>query len=333
MQIAGVYYFTPVRRSFLILFLFCSSFAFDAPFLVLGPNIEYGAFGAAAPADARGAFVPQANTNFEFSWIEPLGPDCYGVWKPNKTNYMRFFVGAELSPFYGAFRAGLGFAPLPPPFAVLEFRFVYSNENLFWSNVEMPMKPDEQPPINDVWDAGYIFDRFYDRSSYAQIQSFDTQFGGRYYFRDFSFSFLFHYALIDINTDSNKKSFDYMRGIPLYSRDYVTAEEFFAVYNFGKNFSWSAEFRAMLTTRQFRFYSPFLSYNKEPLYYYIISTGPLWRFGDGRSYLSISPGFFMRSGEESRFSDSVRERILLSIQYKRFWDFRFGKKALDIGNL
>jgi len=321
-----------VRRFFLVLALFCGSFAYNTPFLVLGPNIEYGMSGAAAPADVKGAFVPQSNANFEFSWIEPLGTDYYGVWKPNKTNYMRFFAGAELSPFYGAVRVGLGFAPFPPPFAVLELRFVYANENLFGSDVEMPMKPSEQPSIGDVWNAGYIFDSFYNRSSHALIQSFDIQLGGRYNSHNFNFSFLFHFALIDINSDYDRKSFDYMRGIPLYSRDYIVAEELFAAYNFGRNFSWSAEFSSMFSGRRFQFYSPFQSYDKEPLYYYIISTGPLWRFDDGSSYLSVSPGFFTRSSNKV-FNDSIKERILLSIQYKRFWDFRFGKKTSDIDGL
>jgi len=283
--------------------------------------------GAAAPADVRGAFVPQANANFEFSWIEPLGEDFYGIWNSNKTNYIRFFAGAELSPFYGAVRAGLGFAPLPPPFAILELRFVYSNENLFWSDVEMPMKPSEQPSIREVWDGGYMFDCFYNKSSYALIQSFDTQLGARYVSRRFSFSFLFHFTLIDINSDYDKKSFDYMRGIPVYSRDYIVAEELFAVYNFSKNFSWSVEFLAMFSGRRFQFYSPFEAYDKEPLSYYIISGGPMWKFDDDKSYISVKPGLLTRRDGNDFFSDSIKERILLSIQYKRFWDFRFGKDA------
>jgi len=297
---------------------------------VLGPNIEYGVSGAAAPADVRGAFVPQANANFGFSWIEPLGTDFYGVWRPNKTNYMRFFAGAELSPFYGAMRVGLGFAPLPPPFAVLELRFVYSNENLFWSDVEMPMKPNEQPSVKDTWNAGYIFDRFYDRSSYALIQSFDVQLGGRYDSHKFNFSGLFHFILIDITSDYEEKSFDHMRGIPLYARDYIVTEELFAAYNFGKNFSWSVEYLAMYSGRRFQFYSPFQSYEKEPLDYHIISTGPLWRFDDVSSYLSVDLGFFTRSNNSKIFNDPIKERILLSVQYKRFWDFRFGKKTGDL---
>jgi len=281
-----------------------------------------------APTDVRGAFVPQANANFEFTWIEPLGKDYYGVWAPNKTNYMRYFVGAELSPFYGAFRLGLGFAPLPPPFAVLEVRFVYTNENLFGSDVAMPMRLNEYPSIVDTWDAGYMFDSFYDNSAYAQIQSFDTQLGAKYVSRRFSISFLFSFALIDITSDyEEKKSFDYMRGIPLYSRDYVVTEELVAAYNFNRNFSWSVEYLAMFSGRRFRFYSPFKPYDKEPLSYYIVTTGPVWRFDDGKSYLSVSPGFFIRSGYKEVFSDSIRERILLSIQYKRFWDFRFGKNV------
>jgi hypothetical protein len=293
---------------------------------VFGPNIEYGAFGAAAPADVKGAFVPQANVNFEFSWIEPLSSDRYGIWVPNKTNYMRFFAGTELSPFYGAVRLGLGFAPLPPPFAVLELRFVYSNENLFWSDVEMPMKPNEEPFTGEVWNAGYMFDRFYNRSAYTQIHSFDTQLLGKYISPKFTTSFLFSFALIDINSDYDKKSFDYMRGIPLFSRDYVVSNEFLFVYNFGRNFSWSTEYSAVFSGRRFHFYSPFESYDKEALSYYIIASGPLWRFDNDRSYFSIIPGFFARYSDDNSFSDSIKEKILLTIEYKRFWDFRFGKQ-------
>ncbi|MCL2100282.1 MAG: hypothetical protein FWH22_01040, partial [Fibromonadales bacterium] len=247
-------------------------------------------------------------------------------WQPNKTNYMRFFAGTELSPFYGAVRLGLGFAPLPPPFAVLELRFVYSNENLFWSDVEMPMKPNEQPSIDETWDAGYIFDNFYNSSTYAQIQSFSTQLLGRYISSKFTFTFLVGFTLIDISSDYDEKSFDYMRGIPLYGRDYVVSEELLFVYNFGRNFSWSTGFSAMFSGKQFQFYSPFKPYDKEPLSYYIISTGPLWRFDSDRSYFSITPGFFTRNSSDSNFNDSIKERILLAVEYKRFWDFRFGKE-------
>ncbi len=295
---------------------------------VLGPNIEYGVQGAAAPAGFNGAFVPQANININYNWIEFLGEDGYGVWKPNKTNYLRFLAGAELSPFYGTLRMGLGFAPLPPPFAILELRIVYSNENLFWSDVEMPMKPDDQPPVEDTWNAKYMFGKFYSNSSYSQIQSYDMQLGGRYTSYNLELFFLFHFAFIDITSDYEKKSFDYMRGIPLYSRDYVVAEEFSAVYNINSNLSWGFDFSLMFSGRQFKFYSPFKAYDKEPLYYSVLSTGPLWRFSDGRSYISLSPGFFTRSGNYNVFSDSIKERIILSIQYKYFWDFRFGKDGL-----
>jgi len=318
-----------VKQFFLILALFCLGFANNAASpSVLGPNIEYGAFVAAAPVGFKGAFVPQASANFDFNWLEFLGADGYGVWKPNKTNYLRFMAGAELSPFYGTLRMGLGYAPLPPPFAILELRFVYSNENLFWSDVEMPMKPGEQPLVEDKWNGKYMFTKYYRDSKYAQIQSFDLQLGGRYSSRNLELFFLFHFALIDINSDYEKKSFDYMRGIPLYSRDYVVAEEFSAVYDIGSNFSWTLDFSVMFSGRQFKFYSPFKAYDKEPLYYSVLSTGPLWRFSDGRSYISLSTGFFTRSGKDNVFSDPIKERIILSVQYKYFWDFRFGKDEL-----
>jgi hypothetical protein len=313
-------------RQFFLIFLFCFAFAFSTP-AVLGPNIEYGAFGAAAPADIRGAFVPQFNTNLDFFWLEPLGADGYGTWKPNKTNYIKFLAGMELSPFYGTVRAGIGITPLPPPFAVLEFRFVYSNENMFWSNVEMPMKLGEQPFIGDVWDAGYMFDKFYKRSSYAQIQSYSMQLAGTYTSQSLYLSFLFYFSFIDITSDyDEKKSFDYMLGLPLYSRDYVVAEEFSLIYNFGKNFSWNTGFTAMLSGRQFKFYAPFNTYDKEPLVYYMVSTGPLWRFEDGKSYISLCPGYFTRNSRDSVIKDSMKEKILLSVQYRYFWDFKFGKQ-------
>ena len=294
--------------------------------MTTGPNVEYNAFGAAAPAHFKGAFVPQLNTSIDFSWIEPLGANGYGTWVPNRTNYIRFMAGGELSPFYGTIRAGLGIAPLPPPFAILELSFIYSNENLLWSDVEMPMRPGEPPLINDVWNAGYIFDKFYKNSSYSQVQSYDVRLGGRYTSQALYFSFLFHFALMDINSDYDKKSFDYMTGIPLFSRDYVLAEELSIIYNLSGCLSWNMGFMAVLSGRQFSFYAPFKTFDKEPLSYYIISTGPLWRFSGGRSWLSINPGLFIRSKEDGAFEDSLKEKILLSIQYKHFWGFKFEKE-------
>ena len=315
-----------MRQFFLIFVLFCSAVASNAPNLTLGPNVEYAASGAAAPAQFKGAFIPRLNTSVDFSWIEPLGANGYGTWIPNETNYLKFTVGAELSPFYGTLRAGIGIAPLPPPFAVLELSFLYSNENLFWSDVEMPMKSSESPLINEAWDAGYIFGKFYKNSSYSQVQSYDVRLGGRYTSQALYLSFLFHFALIDITSDYDEKSFDYMLGIPLFSRDYMLAEELSVVYNFSGNFSWSTEFTAMLSGRQFKFHAPFKAYDKEPLSYYIISTGPLWRFSGGKSYLSISPGFLIRSSVDNILEDSLKEKILLSIQYRYFWDFKFEKE-------
>jgi hypothetical protein len=313
-----------VRQFFSILVLFCASFAFQAPHLVLGPNIEYRFSGAAAPIDASGAFVPQANASFDFSWLEPLGADGYGSWKPNKTNYIRFLAGAELSPFYGTVKAGIGFAPLPPPFAFLEWCFIYTNENLFWSDVEMPMKPEEQPNINDAWDAGYIFDRFYKNSSYSQIQSFDFQFGGKYSLQRLDFSFQTHFTIIDITSDYDKKSFDYMRGIPLFSRDYVIAQELSFAYLFDKNFSWNTDFIGMSSGK--RMTLPFKSYDKEPLFYFLASTGLARIFNNGNSSFSISPGFFMRGNQDGFIKDSMWERIVLSINYRHWWGFKFGKE-------
>lgn len=315
-----------MRQFFLIFALFCSAYASNVPDLALGPNVEYGAYGAAAPAYFKGGFIPRLNTNVDFSWIEPLGADGYGTWVSNETNYIKFMVGAELSPFYGAVRAGIGIAPLPHPFSVLELSFVYSNENLFWSDVEMPMKSGEPLLISDAWDARYIFDKFYKNSSYSQVQSYDVRLGGRYVSQVLRFSSLLHFMLVDITSDYDRKSFDYMLGIPLFSRDYVLAEEFSVIYNFGRNFSWNAEFTAMLSGRQFNIYTPLKDYGKEQLSYYIISTGPLLRFNGGRSYLSVSPGFFMRNSKDNVIEDSLKEKILLSIQYKHFWDFKFEKE-------
>jgi hypothetical protein len=171
-----------------------------------------------------------------------------------------------------------------------------------------------------------MFDKFYKNSSYSQVQSYDVRLGGKYVSQVLYFSFLLHFALIDITSDYGKKSFDYMLGIPFFGRDYALAEELSVIYNFGRNLSWSADFTAMLSGRQFNFYTPFKDYGKEQLSYYIMSTGPLWRFSGGKAYLSVCPGFFIRNSKDSVFDDSLKEKILLSIQYKYFWDFKFDKE-------
>jgi len=316
-----------VKRLFLILALFFSVFAANSPIFaahspVLGPNIEYGMLGMAAPAGLRGAFVPQFNANIGFSWFEPLGTDTYGTWQPNKTRYIRFLGGAELSPFYGTVRAGMGFAPLPYPFSILELRFIYANENLLFSDVEMAMKPkpNEGPPIQETWNAGYIFDSFYNRSSYSQIQSFNTQLGGTYFGSHFDISLFIQFTLIDITSDYEKKSFDYMRGIPLYSRDYVAKIDLDFRNHFNEKFAWDLGFFGIFSGNQIKG-----SYDKEQLSYCIISTGPLWMLNEGSSYISLNSGFFIR-GKDGGFDDSIAERILLSVEYKHYWDFKFGKE-------
>jgi hypothetical protein len=312
-----------VRRFFLIFALFFADFAFGGHLPVLGPNLEYGMHGLAAPAGFKGAFVPQARVNLDFSWFEPLGDKGYGAWEANKTNYIRFFADAEFSPFYGAVKAGIGAAPLPPPFAILELRFVYSNENI-WSDVEMPMKPgdEELPPIKEAWNARYMFGKLYNRSSYSQIQSFDMQLGGKYVCRNFDISFLLGFALIDINSSYDKKSFDHIRGIPLYSRDYVITEELSAAYNFKKHFSWNVDYISVSSGRQ---PGVVISYDKEPLFYHLLLTGPSWIFNENKSCLSLSAGFYTRSSSDDSFKDPINEKIILSIKYKHFWNFKFGK--------
>jgi len=316
-----------VKRLFLIIALFSSVFAAHSP--VLGPNIEYGMLGVAAPANFRGAFVPQFNANFGFSWFEPLGSETYGTWQPNKTRYIRFLGGAELSPFYGTVRAGMGFAPLPYPFSILELRFIYANENLFFSDVEMAMNPDvkkamknvEEPLIKKTWNAGYIFDSFYNNSSYSQIQSFNTQLGGTYFGSQIDISLYLQFTLIDITSDYDNKSFDYMRGIPLYSRDYVTKIDFDFRNRFNEKFAWDLGVFGIFSGRQITG-----EYDKEPLSYYIVLTGPLWILNEGRSYISLNFGSFIRKVRKDSFGDSVADKILLSAEYKHYWDFKFGKE-------
>jgi hypothetical protein len=318
-----------VKQLFLIFALFSSVFAFKTHSPVLGPNIEYGMLGALAPAGLREAFVPQAKTSFDFAWLEPLGASGYGSFEPNKTKYIRFLAGAELSPFYGTVRAGIGFAPLPYPFSILELRIVYANENLFWSDVEMAMKPEDKPSIEESWNAGYIFDSFYRNSKYSQIQSFDTQLGGIYFGSNFDISFFFHFMLIDINSDYEKKSFDYMRGIPLYSRDYLIRNDFSATYRFDERLAWNLSFFEIFSGKQL---SLSKTYNKEPLAYHIILTGPLWKLNKNGSYISLSPGFFIRTNSDGDkffgkiISDSFAERFLISAEYRYFWNFKFGKE-------
>lgn len=319
-----------MKKFFLIFVLFSTGFAFHSHIPVLGPNIEVGMLSMAAPAGLRGAFVPEFNANFAFEWFEPLEAKAYGTWDVNKTKYIRFLAGAELSPFYGTLLAGIGFAPLPPPFSFLEIRFIYENENI-WSDVEMAMKPTDKPPIQETWDAGYIFDHFYNKSFYSQVQSFSTQLGGTYFGSSFDISFSFFFTLIDVNSDYDKKSFDYMRGIPLYSRDYVSGANYNILYKLNEGFAWSFKLSGMLSGRQLDFSSPFKKYDKEPLSYYLLSTGPLWKLGKNKSYVSSCLGLFNRSNsnnvfDDSFFNDSFAERILLSVEYKYFWNFEFGKQ-------
>ncbi|GHV13942.1 hypothetical protein AGMMS49938_09250 [Fibrobacterales bacterium] len=298
-----------------------------SPLPVLGPNVEAGVYSAFAPIEPRGAFIPQGNADFEFSWLEPLGEDRYGTWKVNKTRYLRFLAGAEISPFYATVRAGVGFAPLAAPFNILELRFIYENENLLWSDVEQSLMPNESPHITETWNGNYIFDQFYNKSKLSQIQSFSSEISAKYTAKTFEMSFSALFALIDIGSDYDKKSFDYMRGIPLHSRDYIVKSHLSATYHLGESLSLQAQIYNSFSGKRFKFFADnkFTNYSKEALSMYNIFAGLLWRFNGGNSYLSLEPGWFVRDGNKDSFHDSAADKFIIALQYRYFWSFNFGK--------
>ena len=99
-----------------------------------GPNLSWSLMGNTP--FVWGEWLPQLNGNINYTWLEPIGPLNYGERMAVMPTYLKMVASAEVSPFYGGYKAGLGLRPFKTN-PQLEVDFVYESYLYFRSNIEM----------------------------------------------------------------------------------------------------------------------------------------------------------------------------------------------------
>lgn len=287
--------------------------------LHFGPNLRHQFMGNAP--FAWGTWVPQADARIDFSWIEPLNAAHYGDEVTDSSRFMRLQGVFAVSPYYIELQTAIGVAPFQANPQV-ELRFVYSNLFYLGTNVEMAMGDRaRESSISRTWRSDYIYDSYYDESTFDQYQSF-----GFWADLDLRLSkarllAAIHYTLMDIRTDYDGKSFDYTRGLPVYSRDFVFEGSAFATIPIGRSWDWVCD-GIYYSTGYLRDATG--TYTKEPMGYVRTLTGPSWHWDEGHSRLTITPGYWLRT-KESAYDGSLAEQFILQLHYQRNWKFAFAR--------
>ena len=283
----------------------------------MGPNLHHNVRGNMPLA--WGSWVPQGQVMLDFNWFEPLEAVPYGSVVTDTNQYLRVQGTLDVSPFYAQIKAAIGLALFKAnPHA--EARIVYSNMLFIGSNVEMAMgNRTDEPRASKTWHADYIFDRLYDESSADQIQSFG-------FWVDFNFKISsmrmwasLGYTYLDVSTDYDGKSYDYSRGLPVYSRDDVFTGKMHTAFAAGEHWDWFFDFTYCGTGY---LEGSAGEYSKEPLSYALLLSGPSWFWDQGRSRISFAPGVWQRWGEDS-FDGSVWEQFIVQLNYQGTWHLSF----------
>lgn len=295
--------------------------------LHFGPNLNWTS--AANTGIVWGQWLPQITTAVDFNWIEPLGDALpYGEDLDPKAAYLRFQAGLELSPFYENVTMGMGITPFPIR-PQISFRFQYDHLVYFNTNVEMVMASSAEDKGNqniaETWDTQYILENIFekDEASLDFAQSFTFGLDLDYISRTgMMVGFHFNFALIDITTDFEGKSYDYRRNIPVFSRDYLFELNLYGRFPLLNSLSllYEMDFYKTGISRSGK------NINKESLSYGKILAGGEFAWGESKKHrLTLTPGFFARG--KSRFYDgNLGQQFIIQIEYHRtFGIFDFFK--------
>src|SRR5574344_539923 len=281
-----------------------------------GPNLSYILAGNTPVV--WGPWLPQAYARVAYDWIEPLYGLNYGQTLEPNAAFMRFSATAELSPFYGGFTLGLGFRPFRANPQV-ETKFVYENYTYFKSNVEMTLADSSGTDnIADTWNADHITDDLYNNSAVDFMQDFSFQLNLDYSFGQGGLLGIgLHYTLVDINTQYDGKSYDYVRNMPVFSRDIIFDFLLYGYFPLTERWAASASF-SQSTTGYSR--SSDGTYLKESVGYAKTMLGPSFNWNKGADRITLLGGFWTRD-KERHYDGSFAQEFLVHLQYQGSFGF------------
>lgn len=286
--------------------------------LKYGPNLSFSVSGNTPLV--WGQWLFQNFNTISFNWIEPLRKLPYGNPLEYSAAFLRFSADADVTPFYGGFRVGIGGRPfeINPQ---IEARFIYENYTYFNSNVEMTLSSNgKNGNIADSWNSDWITEKVYSREAAVDLmQNFAFFFDLEYGFGAGGILGLgMHYTLVDISTSYEGKSFDFRRNVPVFSRNFIIDLIAYAYVPLTSCWAVSGYLNQYNTGNS---KSSNDSYLKEPLSYTIALLGPSLNWEDGQNRLTLLGGFWKR--EKKRFYKGRRsQQFLVHLQYQR--NFGFG---------
>ncbi len=274
-----------------------------------------------------GQWLSQNINTVSFNWIEPLRKLPYGHSTEPSAALLRFSADAEVTPFYGGFRLGIGGRPfeINPQ---IEARFVYEHYTYFKSNVEMTLASNgNSGSIADSWNADWITERVYSENAAVDfMQNFAFFFDLEYGFgTDGILGLGMHYTLVDISTSYEGKSYDFRRNVPVFSRDFILDLIAYAYIPLTRHWAISGYLNQYNTGNS---KSSNDSYLKEPLSFTIALLGPSLTWENRQNRLTLLGGFWKR--EKKRFYKGSRaQQFLVHLQYQRNFGFGIGSVPED----
>jgi hypothetical protein len=273
-----------------------------------GPTIVVE--GAAVSPVVQGAWVPNGTFRLGFTWLEPLKDIRLGSELGPNSQFMRFSTDGYLSPWYGMLQSMVGFRMIPH----VEFSFVYQVNAYFMSNVQM-----DTSQLSSQWRADHVFDHAWSDDRLEYSQAFGLWLSSDFSIGESRVGGEFRHFLIDVNTDKTQKSFDFVRGIPVYSRDFFYEMIAWCSMPVSEHLYVDAVYEYQQTGLFTKWIG---NYQKQPVRQSVLFLGPHWQNYQSGYSLRVEPGFFFR--QEQFDTSNLSERFLFRVLWqKRFaWERR-----------
>lgn len=281
-----------------------------------GPNLSASIMGNTP--FVWGQWLPQAFGEVHYAWLEPMDKLAYGDAPEGAASYWRVDAAAELSPFFGGYKLGLGIRPFKSRW-LFELNATYESYLYFRSNVEMVTAEVEgSGEIAKTWNADHITDNVWNEDSkwdYSQLIDFGISFG--YLFEKGSvLGFNLHYLLTDISTDFEGKSYDFELNMPVFSRDFIIVVECFGKVPVSEHLAFVFE-SDYYRTGYLRSKN---TVEKESLGYGKTLVGPNVSWDNGLQSLTLQVGGWRRVGK-TFYNGSLSQKFLVQLEYQ--WNFSF----------